>query len=57
MAQIMKIEEFVKEYGEKMNGCHMAKLLGMKPGENDVIAFGATRREDVVFVNDKIKTV
>lgn len=50
MAQIMKIEEFNKEYGEKLNESYMAKLLALNPGENEVIAFGATRREDVVFV-------
>ena len=50
MAQIMKIEEFKKEYGKQLNENHMAKLLALNPGESDVIAFGATRREDVVFV-------
>ena len=50
MAQIMKIEELIKEYGEKINGSHMAKLLALKPAEHYVIAFGETRRDDVVFV-------
>lgn len=51
MAQIMKIKEFVKEYGEELNDRNMLKkLLALKPGESYVIAFGKTRREDVVFV-------
>lgn len=50
MAKIMKIQEFVDEYGKKLDSVYMETLMDMKPGEHEVIAFGATRREDVVFV-------
>lgn len=50
MEQIMKIEKFVREYIGVLSEEHMGKLMGMKPGESHVIAFGETRKEDVVFV-------
>lgn len=50
MAQIMKIEEFVHQYNNKLDEETMGKLMDMKPGESHVIAFGETRKDDVVFV-------
>ena len=50
MAQIMKIEDFVHEYNKILSEEKMDELMSLKPGENDVVAFGKTRSDDVVFV-------
>lgn len=50
MAQIMNIEEFIKKYNKLLTRKQMQELLTLLPGESDVVAFGTTRREDVVFV-------
>lgn len=50
MAKIMKVEELVKEYNNKLDTNLMGKLMSLNPGESEVIAFGKTRKEDVVFV-------
>lgn len=50
MAQIMTDKEFKKEFGQKLGKDSMERMMSLKPGESDVIAFGQTRKEDVVFV-------
>lgn len=50
MAQIMKIEDFVHEYNRKLSEEDMGKLMSLKPGESEVISFGQTRKDDVVFI-------
>ncbi len=50
MAQIMNIEDFVRKFNKQLSEEHMGMLMRMKPGEIEVIAFGDTRNEDVVFV-------
>lgn len=50
MAQIMNIEEFIKKFGKKTTGSDMTKLLNLEPGENNVIAFGPTHIDNIVFI-------
>lgn len=50
MAQILEMDEFVRQYSKKIEDYEMEELMKLEPGKSYVIGFGWTRHEDVVFV-------